>query len=122
MTGKGFTLVELLIVVAIIGILAAIAIPNFLGAQTRAKVARARADMMTITTAIEAYAVDNNDYPPNDGFYNVTPVQITTPVQYLTKSRLVDPFAEIMVARISGEFSWNLEIVEKIWGTVVLFP
>ena len=48
-----FTLIELLIVVAIIAILAAIAVPNFLEAQVRAKVSRARADMQTITTALE---------------------------------------------------------------------
>ena len=59
---KGFTLIELLIVVAIIGILAAIAIPNFLNAQVRSKVARTKADMKTISTALETYAVDNNDY------------------------------------------------------------
>ncbi len=58
-----FTLIELLIVVAIIAILAAIAVPNFLEAQTRAKVARVKADMRTIATAIETYCIDYNSYP-----------------------------------------------------------
>ena len=61
---KAFTLIELLIVVAIIAILAAIAVPNFLEAQTRAKVSRAVSDMRTLATAIESYYVDNNKYPP----------------------------------------------------------
>jgi len=60
----GFTLIELLIVVAIIAILAAIAVPNFLEAQTRAKVSRAMADMRSLTTAVEAYRIDTNRYPP----------------------------------------------------------
>jgi len=60
---KGFTLIELLIVVAIIAILAGIALPNFLEAQTRSKVARAKADMHSIILAIESYRVDNNGYP-----------------------------------------------------------
>ena len=61
---RGFTLIELLIVIAIIAILALIAIPNFLEAQTRAKVSRVKADMRTIATALHTYMVDHNTLPP----------------------------------------------------------
>lgn len=60
---KAFTLIELLIVVAIIAILAAIAVPNFLEAQTRSKVTRQLSNMRTTQTAMETYAVDYNKYP-----------------------------------------------------------
>ncbi len=60
---RAFTLIELLIVVAIIAILAAIAVPNFLEAQTRAKVARVQSDLRSIATGIETYRIDQNSYP-----------------------------------------------------------
>ena len=63
MTGRAFTLIELLIVVAIIAILAAIAVPNFLEAQVRAKVSRVKTDMRTLATAMETYRLDNTGYP-----------------------------------------------------------
>jgi len=65
MRKSAFTLIELLIVVAIIGILAAIAVPNFLNAQIRSKIARAEADLTAISTALEMYRLDNNAYPPD---------------------------------------------------------
>ena len=59
---KGFSLIELLIVVAIIGIIAAIAIPNLLNAIQRGKQKRSLGDLRTLGTAVESYAIDNNFY------------------------------------------------------------
>ncbi len=95
--GKGaFTLIELLIVVAIIAILAAIAVPNFLEAQTRSKVSRAQADLRTIATALESYRVDNAAYPfdlDSRGWAWYLTDVLSTPISYLTNASLMqDPF------------------------------
>ncbi|MCB2156410.1 type II secretion system protein GspG [bacterium] len=84
--GRGFTLIELLVVVAVIAILAAIAVPNLLEAQTRSKVSRAKADMRSLQTALESFAVDNNRYPsaPNGIGFSGHLLDLTKPVAYIT--------------------------------------
>jgi prepilin-type N-terminal cleavage/methylation domain-containing protein len=107
---RAFTLIELLIVVAIIAILAAIAVPNFLEAQVRSKVSRVKSDMRTLDTALNAYFTDYNHFPldvhgwvgnrflpvPADllKYYMVYHVltPLTTPVAYITSVGFLDPF------------------------------
>ncbi|HOJ61560.1 MAG TPA: prepilin-type N-terminal cleavage/methylation domain-containing protein [bacterium] len=90
LSSRAFTLIELLIVVAIIGILAAIAVPNFLNAHVRAKIAKAESELRTITTALESYRLDNNIYPPwldangvQKNPVNRRLIPLTTPVSYM---------------------------------------
>lgn len=69
---KGFTLIELLVVVVIIGILAAIALPNFMGAQDKAKNASTVSNANAIRLGLEQYATDNGGFYPNTASFMVT--------------------------------------------------
>ncbi|MBM3333595.1 prepilin-type N-terminal cleavage/methylation domain-containing protein [Candidatus Sumerlaeota bacterium] len=105
----GFTLIELLIVVAIIAILAAIAIPNFIEAQVRSKVSRTHSDLRTLAVAIEAYAADDNMYPPTPqtaGVYRYARLtRLTTPIAYITTIPL-DPFFAGDWTVLPGEYGY----------------
>src|SRR5438552_14312817 len=57
---KGFTLVEIMIVVAIIALLAAIAVPGFLRARKRSQASRIINDLRLIDSAVDQYAIENN--------------------------------------------------------------
>lgn len=121
-TRSAFTLIELLIVIAIIAILALIAVPNFLEAQVRAKVARVQADMRSATTAIEAYTVDWGRQPIGNKEGSVrdfddmgksqadnitrawlTWARMTTPVAYITTPPQ-DPFMKVNTDFVGRKF------------------
>ena len=63
---RGFTLIEILVVVVIIGILVAVVAPNFMGEPDKARVARAKQDVVAIVTALNMYRLDNFSYPTTD--------------------------------------------------------
>ena len=65
-TQQGFTLIEIMVVVAIIAILAAIVVPQVVGRVDDARVQRAKADVQTLSQALSIYKLDNYHYPSTD--------------------------------------------------------
>ena len=88
----GFTIIELLIVVAIIGIIAVLAIPNLINAIQRSRQSRSVADMRTISEGVEAYQTDHSFYPVVD---NGTVAELNDYLEiYIRKFNRVDGWGE----------------------------
>ena len=69
---RGFTLIEMMIVVAIIAILVAILVPNFMRARAQAQTAACEANLKEIATALELYQTDHEEYPDTSGATDAT--------------------------------------------------
>lgn len=87
---SGFTLLELLIVIVIIGILAVLIVPNLTSGPARARDSQRKSDMRNVKTALETYFNDNNQYPGGTGSAGYAGLSTTLVSTYI-KVLPVDP-------------------------------
>ncbi|MEO5703000.1 MAG: type II secretion system major pseudopilin GspG [Gammaproteobacteria bacterium] len=78
-TNKGFTLIEVMVVVVILGILAAIVVPRVLDRPDAARVTKAKQDIRTLESALNLYKLDNYVYPTTDQGIEALVQKPTTP-------------------------------------------
>lgn len=76
---SGFTLIEILVVVTILGILVAIVVPKFTSRPNQARIVKVKQDIVNIQTALELYKMDNSFYPSTDQGLQALITKPTTP-------------------------------------------
>lgn len=129
---KGFTLIELMIVVAIITIISAIAIPAYSDYVTRSKRADAKTTLITVQLAQEKYRTSNIDYatlsdlglsdpiPSPDGYYTVTVTAASTATYTLEATPTADQIDPVCAKFILSQTASG--IVESVTGSANATP
>jgi len=126
MNKKGFTLIELMIVVAIIGILAAIAIPKFADLINKSKEGATKGALSTVRSAIQIYYGDNEGWFPTD---TTSLTSLTTDGKYLNSIPMAKiptkhtDSAAILNAVADGTGGWvyfNSSAAPIYWGTFIV--
>lgn len=100
---KGFTLIELMIVVLIIGILAAVAVPKYMDITKKAQAARVISDFRTILVAVEMCLSDTGEYPPD--YY-------PGGVPYALRPYLADGFTFNLNPSMNVKYDWDNWVID----------
>jgi len=109
---EAFTLVEMMIVVAVIGLLAAIAVPNFIRARESAQSGAYMSDLQVATGAFQEFAVVNGNYPAD-----TTPAQMPDGMEdYLTRMRWTQRNS------LGGQWDWDFDVFGVTAGVSVYRP
>ena len=99
----GFTLIEILLVVVIIGILAGIALPKLSGHTRRAEIAKTRAEIENIGTALSQFELDLGEFPKSLQELVTSPGSDRWNGPYLTKGMPMDPWKRSYVYACPGQ-------------------
>lgn len=113
--GRGFTLLELLVVIVIIGMLTALVAPRFFANLGRSEVATARAQVDALAKALEVYRIDNGQFPTSE---QGLAALLTRPNDaekwngpYLNKALPKDPWGHAYVYRSPGTAGQDFDLI-----------
>jgi general secretion pathway protein G len=103
---RAFTLIEMLVVILILSILAALIIPRLVGRTSDAKIAAAKSDISTLSSALQQYRIDNDSYPSTEeGLQSLVTQPSDAPHwkgPYLTKGVPLDPWGNAYAYQAPG--------------------
>jgi general secretion pathway protein G len=106
---RGFTIIELLIVIAVISILIGLALPRFRGMQEEGNIAKAKGELRTLQTALESYYIHNNNTYVSDAAVNwPEDLESATP-NIIGSDAPLDPFGS------SAEYGYDLSVNGKYY-------
>lgn len=111
----GFTLIELLLVMVILGILAAVVVPKLVGRTDQAKIAAAQTDISNLSSALDAYEIDNGSFPTTEQGLNAlveNPGGLSTwKHAYINKLPKADPWGQPYIYRCPGNNGKDYDLV-----------